>query len=1441
MVEQIRIIMKAQFLKIAKVKDEKSFYKKYPTEAAFFKAHPEAKKSIKKAQIGAYIGGDINPMAEFIDFNNAYNYADKQATGSTASERNKESYNQQMLEALKSKGGGGGGEGGGASGMDMGSVMKMLDTGAAEGGEGESGGGLMDMFSGSGGESGGGLMDMFSGSGGESGGGFMEMLGGLFGGGGGMKYGGNIPKAYSGTNVNNWWSNITTTPQTTEDPNKFDINKFGIGPQTMGQMKSPPATQTNPVPQGDPNGPGGIMGKNTSGPPYATGNVTPSNLPLEYNSGEGTDQNLSSKLGDFGKLLGPVGGLIEGIDALKAEKEQAARARQMTMLTNLQLKASTTRPEEKERRYVRPEDIVNTGESFFPIYGVGTNPLARNGRFIKKAQDGSRIGGNPTEIQNTYAPGYLYDDLGYVPLINEDQDKNFRYGGDIPRAQTGWQNYMNTMSGGGSGFSGGGEGGGGGGEEGAQLGLDTATGIANQYQGGSGGNAGGKIGKTIGGEMGAYWGVIGRKSGEFVGTVIGNELDPYVKGIKRDNQKTKRNVEGIAYNAMAPAIQAPYEAHVRDGGSIPNYEYGGYMNPEYNPQVIARFGELDAQDFAEFAHKDQYRAGGHLKSYTDPSERGMEQYAMGGELKTHWGGYAETMSHNPYLPGTGETVMFRGKSHEEKSPNGETGIGITYGDNPVEVERGEPMVQLEEGGEIDPETGKPKTSGVVFGNLKIPDQYLDLLGDPKAKGKKMKNYVGRDLFKQEKKGTRLVEQGTAMANKKDATPLELNVARVNIFAGNSMLMTAADRKINLAGIQNAINDTAEEYGIVADDLARGEFKIDKEATNEYARYGKQMFANGGIIEPLEKLKEMLKDKGFDYKQSSGVRPGAKTKQGRKSRHGSGEAMDLVFPKLGKGSYNAMLNDPEIARFMLDNNLTAIDEYDEDNLKQTGGTGGHLHIGLDKGTSLSDKFRKEARLLYDLKTTTPATTTPASSTNATAPVTTTKPIPLKEYTSEEELKADGFKQNANGEWYKSVEGTKKATEKSSASAMDNIPKQQSVDETTGLYGGVTAEEFEEFKKKNQWYPKFKDNTFDQNNPEHVDDLAKAFNAKAEAMGSKARILSDEIDPKTNKRIPGGKTTKIGKQVVSGVLEDVKQEEPGNETLEYATLKQPGTRPVDYKRNKWIDFGNQILDIIRPSDQEPFDYSQAIAEIGALSDQVQPVQAQMYKPQLRIPYDISYQDVLDENQADYNSLVRKTGYNPSAQSNFNANKYLANQKVLGDQFRANQAMKDQVYSGNTDTLNQAKLTNLGIFDKQYERQTEAISNTKAGKLAALTSLQDKMAKHALENKTLGVWESMYKYRYDSKGRAINMNGIFQPNIGTVGSTAGTQKQVPIYGPDGKTVTGYQLQQMTPEEIALQGSNNSGAIPSLATLPININLQSKNKKNSRNGSIVKAIKNL
>ena len=57
--------------------------------------------------------------------------------------------------------------------------------------------------------------------------------------------------------------------------------------------------------------------------------------------------------------------------------------------------------------------------------------------------------------------------------------------------------------------------------------------------------------------------------------------------------------------------------------------------------------------------------------------------------------------------------MFRGQSHDESDGQGRTGIGIKFGESPVEVERGEPAVKLRDGG-----TGED--SLVVYGNMKIP-------------------------------------------------------------------------------------------------------------------------------------------------------------------------------------------------------------------------------------------------------------------------------------------------------------------------------------------------------------------------------------------------------------------------------------------------------------------------------------------------------------------------------------------------------------------------------------------------------------------------------------------------------------------------------------------------------------------------------------------------
>jgi hypothetical protein len=1077
--------MKAQILKIAGVKSEKEFYKKYKTEADFMKVHG---KAFKKAQMGTMIsGGGQTSNPKMINFQTMYDDADMDVTGMTDEMRQKQAAALQAAQAPASSGK--------SSGNPLDSIMGMLG-----GGEGMEGIG--------------------------------EMASSL----GGARYGADIPRAQVGANMPSWYQNNQTGfqsnyQQTYAGPNQQPVpvgsNLQPAGLQPLGQNLS----QLNPMPTSQ----------------QVQGGIAPA--------------NESGFMDTIAKQAGPVGELYQGYQALRGERRARKAAEQQKAVSDVTLAASKTRPEEIKRKYVRPEDIQNTGEEFFPIYGVGTNPLARNGI---RLQDGGGIGGNPTEIQNTYSNGYdIYTDGGYEPL-NDSNVKQYYHGGRIYQMQ---------------------DGGGMSADQYGQIGH-MATQLGQSATGGP--NAGGQIGGTAGKAIGnAILPGIGGAVGEFVGSTAGQLLDTNAKRMKKTQAATQRNIQTMALNSGFQGVQSQNQSYVRNGGDIPNYEDGGYMNPEYNPQVITMFGDHNAQDFADYAHKDQYRAGGHLKSYTPPSERAMEiyedgggvkSYGLGGELQTHWGGGAETISQNPYLPGTGETVMFRGKSHEEYSPNGETGIGVTYGGNPVEVERGEPMVELEEGGTVDPETGEVQKSGVVFGNLKIPNQYIDLLGDKNAKGKKFKNYVGVDLFKQEKKGNKLVEQGTAIVNKKDATPLEIKTGEAIIFGGNSILKTAADRKINAAALQNAINDTAEEQGIVADDLARGKVKIDKEAQPQYAKFGGSFTkAQDGAYKVLGK-----KPGAIDYN------PIGETSGGDLWKN------ETTYENVWKPKVYSAFSDPKRSEEL----IKRIEGY-------SGQDAEDVKAALAKGKTTEDK----------------------------------KAIAIK-----------------------------LATDK-------------------------------------------------QVGPFH-------------------ELMNQAIDYKIPTTTPT--TTKTA----------------SSDTL-------PSELPAD-ERTNWMDILNAAIPYLRPSDQESLDMAQLYPEMYAMSsNQLEPVPAQGYQPDLGVPYDISLQDQLNANQADYRSMQRMVGYNPAAQANLNAQKYQANQGILGDQFRANQAMKDKVYGENRQILNQAKLTNLGIYDKQYDRQAQALSNTKATTQAALNSIADKYAKNKLENRTLGVMENMYNYRFDEDGRAVNMNPLAQLN--------------------------------------------------------------------------------
>lgn len=593
----------------------------------------------------------------------------------------------------------------------------------------------------------------------------------------------------------------------------FGNNGFNPGntnvPNNIGFNPNSALTQSSGFPQMN------------AGQNFANSNPLPfNNTSVPSSIGNASQPNVGDQIA---KGIPIVGDIVGGFQALHAEKEALQGARQMRGVTDLQLKASTTRPEKTERRYSRPEDALISGNQVNPSGGVGSNVLSRNGKKISKKK--LKAGG---EIQNTYDPNTLYDDLGYEPLNDSDQVKQFAVGGNIPQAANGFNNYMNTLGGGGSGFSGAGAGGS---TPWGAIG-NAGQSLAGAVTGGQ--NAGGQIGGAAGGAIGSIFGPGGKAIGQTLGALAGNMLDPYAKGIKKEQAVTARNTQGIANNSMGQAIQGQNASVMEDGG---------WVSHDWNPQVIAKFGDHSPEDVYDFAHKgmDTLRAGGHVRSYREPSEEALQTYAMGGELQTHWGGGIEEMSQNPYLPGDGITYMPHGQSHEESDGNGNTGIGITYGDNPVEVERREPMTKLRDG-------SSGEDSLVVYGNLQIPKYGVDLLGDKKAKGMKFKNYVN-DLSKGEVRQNKIIESSTSdldsLQVRNSFDKLKLSALEANIKGGNMKLKDIADKKIKAADLQNAINQTAEEHGLVADALAKGKAIQDKEAMKQQAKNGKILKAQYG--------------------------------------------------------------------------------------------------------------------------------------------------------------------------------------------------------------------------------------------------------------------------------------------------------------------------------------------------------------------------------------------------------------------------------------------------------------------------------------------------------------------------------------------------------------------------------------------------------------------
>ena len=1127
--------MKAEFLKIAGVKSEADFYKKFPSEDAFMAKHGKAVKKlmVKKANIGALIPNKQTPTGnkkpKRID--DAFLY------DSVAGMTGKESYDEMMarMKAEAEAAAAAGQQSGGGGGGGMGGMMAMLPQ-------------MMSMMGGA--EGAGGAAGAAGAAGGGGGGDIGATMSGM---GGMMQKGGNVEKF---------------TPHMMYDP-KTKKGKKAMTYKEHLALKKKGWGHDAPKAMGGFGGGGGGATTGGGGGGFMQG---------------ASDVFNSDAVQNFGIPI--VGDIMKISDQLKQQKEVEAGAKQNRIVSELALRASKTEPEKIDREYVRPEDFSNTGEEFFPVYGVGTNVLAKHGGAYK-AQGGG-----------------MFNDQGYSPIINVNQQKAFKQGGVL-----GSNSYLVPRATGGISYGGG---------QAGQLGMQAGDMV------GFNNDAGSNIGGTIGGTIGSAFGPIGSAVGSFIGSGVGDLVDRSDRRTRIDNERSERATKEMAYGAIGPQVQAGLASHVREGGNVSS-----------NPSML-------------------------------------DTMKMGGELKTLWGGEAETVSYNPYAGG--ESIEFKGNSHDYRDPKtGQTGIGVAYGQESVanneavvEVEN-EPAQQLKDGGGAE--------NLVVYGDLKIPEEFISEIGDDRAKGKKFKNYV-EELNKDEKKINKKMVTAADLGLESNNTvfgQLERSTADAILKGSDMKLKSIADKKMILADLQSALNDTFDEFEIKGNDF------ISKDnIVNDPERSMNNMAKSGIEIKPENKGKftAWAKEKGMSVSAAAN----------KVMANTDGYSPGVV--KMANFAKNFAKNGAGVP-------------------KAQGGFETNELGGDDVGMTI------------------------------------------------EEALAAGFILNeVTGEYEKSNGETVVPTD-SETDALDEVRPGQGRDEGTGLFGNTTVKQYEDAKKANPW---FDWESFDPKNKAEVKRYQKEFNKRAEEAGSDKRITVDGD---------------FGEQTTSARFTPAA---PGEEPeVEVAKIREePTVTETTTIQPQRIPFLPNFIDGDVNNELNP---DQLLAEKYAMAtNQYQPVPAQGYQPNLRVPYDISLQDAKNDVIAQSRAMQRNPGIqnNPAAAALMAAPTYKALNEINAEEFRANQAMKDMVYSGNQQTLNEAKLKNLQIFDTQAQRQAQGVANTRTQNIDILKSISDKYSKNRRENMLERVYNNMYpSYKFNQQGDA-NTTGagsnLYVPGYGMTGGIPG-----------------------------------------------------------------------
>jgi hypothetical protein len=376
----------------------------------------------------------------------------------------------------------------------------------------------------------------------------------------------------------------------------------------------------------------------------------------------GADAGGMDGLGLATAAINAIPAIVGGIDAIGKQKQNIKQADVKRRVAGAAAQAAESREVDiAKHNFVRPEDSMIQAINQFG-----------------QAKFGTHIGGNLTEIQNTYAPGNIYEDLGYEPLNNSDV-KQFKKGGKVPEAEFG-----------------------------------------DYFQSSGQAQIGGAAGQAIGS---AFFGPLGGAAGKILGTVAGNLLGGAEDANKlaRFNSDAEKATSRMGVQQGIRGMQTTNSAFMKRGG---------WVSHDWQPQTITKFGNVDVSQLHSIATKgmDTLRTGGsisHNQMFTQDSL--LEQ---GGEVATHWGGEANLASENPHLPGTGETLRFDGQSHDTSDGNGNTGIGTSVNGKMVEVQGKEYGFKDAMG------------NFHVLGGMDINKKVAAEIGDPKAAGRKFQTYAG---------------------------------------------------------------------------------------------------------------------------------------------------------------------------------------------------------------------------------------------------------------------------------------------------------------------------------------------------------------------------------------------------------------------------------------------------------------------------------------------------------------------------------------------------------------------------------------------------------------------------------------------------------------------------------------------------------------------------